>query len=143
MYINGVVFGVLDTSGKIPGARLAEKLRNFTIAWSRFGYHDDILENDSLDGLLDEALELGYSYCLVQSYGHVIGETWIPKHWEQVDFQTALGRWIENHDFFVTGTILHSKEGWFGLAEDCLLVNLRHYAAIGQPRVRTAAHNGH
>ena len=132
MYINGVVFGLLDTSGRIPGARLAEKLRNFTIAWSRFGYHDDILENDSLDGLLHEALELGYSYCLVQSYGHVIGETWIPKHWEQVDFQTALGRWIENHDFFVTGTILHSKNGWFGLAEDCLLVNLRHYAAIGQ-----------
>ena len=133
MYIDGVVFGLLDTSGRIPGARLAEKLRNFTIAWSRFGYHDDILENDSLDGLLQEALGLGYSYCLVQSYGHVIGETWIPKHWEQVDFQTALGRWIENHDFFVTGTILHSKDGWYGLAEDCLLVNLHHYAALGQP----------
>ncbi|MFZ0546736.1 MAG: hypothetical protein WAM60_14920, partial [Candidatus Promineifilaceae bacterium] len=133
MYINGVVFGVLDTSGKISGARLAEKLRNFTIAWSRFGYHDDILENDSLDGLLHEALELGYNYCLVQSYGHVIGETWIPKHWEQVDFQTALGRWIDNHDFFVTGTILHSEEGWYGLADDCLLVNLQHYAALGQP----------
>lgn len=133
MYVDGVVFGLLDNSGKFPGARLAEKLRNFTIAWSRFGYHDDILENESLDDLLQEALGLGYRYCLIQSYGHVIGETWIPKHWEQVDFQTALGRWIDNHDFFVTGTILHSNEGWFGLAEDCLLVNLQHYAALGQP----------
>ena len=133
MYVDGVVFGLLDTSGKIPATRLAEKLRNFTIAWSRFGYHDDILENDSLDGLLQEALGLGYTYCLVQSYGHVIGETWIPEHWEQVDFQTALGRWIDTHDFFVTGTIFHSKDRWFGLDEDCLLVNLQHYAALGRP----------
>jgi hypothetical protein len=133
MYIDGVVFGLLDTSGKIPGAALSARLRNFTLAWSRFGYHDDILENDSLAGLLLEALELGYRYCLVQSYGHVIGETWIPEHWEQVDFQTALRRWIDNHDFFVTGTILHSTDGGYGLAEDCLLVDLQHYAALGYP----------
>jgi hypothetical protein len=133
MYVDGVVFGLLDTSSKLPGPGLAEKLRNFTIAWSRFGYHDDILENISLDNLLQEALRLGYSYCLVQSYGHVIGETWIPEHWEQVDFQTALARWIDNNDFLVTGAILHSKEGWYGLAEDCLLVNLKHYATLGQP----------
>jgi len=133
MYVNGVVFGLLDTSGKIPGDKLAEKLRNFTIAWSRFGYHDEILENNSLSGLLQEALELGYRYCLVQAYGHVIGETWIPEHWEQVDFQTALGRWIDNHDFFVTGTILHNKGSGYGLAEDCLLVNLLHYDALGRP----------
>jgi hypothetical protein len=133
MYVEGVVFGLLDTSGRIPGARLSGKLRNFTIAWSRFGYHDIILENASLEDLLQEAMGLGYRYCLVQSYGHVIGETWIPKHWEQVDFQTALGRWIESRDFFVTGTILHSKEGWYGLADDCLLVNLQHFAALGQP----------
>ncbi len=134
MYVDGVVFGLLDTSRRIPGARLAEKFRNFTIAWSRYGYHDLILENDSLDDLLREALELGYTYCLVQSYGHVIGETWIPKHWEQVDFQTALEQWIEKHDFFVTGTILRSSNGWYGLADDCLLVNLEHYKAIGQPQ---------
>ncbi len=134
MYIDGVVFGLLDTSSRIPGGRLADKLRNFTIAWTRFGYHDDILENESLDDLLKEALDLGYSYCLVQSYGHVIGETWIPEHWEQVDFQTALQRWIDSQNFFVTGTMLYSKEGGYGLSEDCLLVNLKHYAALGQPR---------
>ncbi|MEZ5540439.1 MAG: hypothetical protein R3F42_00125 [Pseudomonadota bacterium] len=133
MYIDGLVFGLLDTSGRIPDARLADKLRNFTLAWSRFGYHDDILEHVALRALLQEALERGYDYCLVQSYGHVIGETWIPKHWEQVDFQTALQRWIDSRDFFVTGTILHTATGWYGLADDCLLVNLRQYAALGQP----------
>jgi hypothetical protein len=133
MYIEGVVFGLLDTSNRIHGPKLAEKLRNFTIAWSRFGYHDDILENASLDGLLQEALDLGYRYCLVQSCGHVIGETWIPEHWQQVDFQTALGQWIDNQDFFVSGTILHSKDGWYGLDDDCLLVNLQHYEALGKP----------
>jgi hypothetical protein len=133
MYLDGVVFGLLDTSSKIPGGRLAEKLRNFTVAWSRFGYNGIILENDSLDDLLRQALELGYSHCLIQSYGHVIGETWIPKHWERVDFQTALGQWIENHDYFVTGTILQSRDGWFGLSDDCLLVNLKHYEALGRP----------
>jgi hypothetical protein len=133
MYIDGVVFGLLDVSRKIPGGRLSGKLRNFTIAWSRYGYHDIILENDSVDSLLQEALGLGYKYCLIQSYGHIIGETWIPKHWEQVDFQTALGQWIDNHDFFVTGTIVCDGNGWFGLGDDCLLVNLEHYAALGQP----------
>jgi hypothetical protein len=133
MYVDGVVFGLLDTSRNIPGARLAEKLRNFTIAWSRYGYHDLILENNSVDGLLREALELGYRYCFIQSYGHVLGETWIPKHWEQVDFQTALRQWIESQDFFVTGTILHSSNGWFGLSDDCLLVNLKHWTVLGQP----------
>ena len=133
MYIDGVVFGLLDTSGKIQEDKLVEKLRNFTIAWSRFGYHEEFLENASLDGLLQEAIELGYTYCLVQSFGHVIGETWIPEHWDQVDFQTALDRWINAHDFFITGTILHTRQGWYGLAEDCLLVNLRHYAALGKP----------
>jgi hypothetical protein len=133
MYIEGVVFGLLDTSDRIPDDRLAEKFRNFTIAWSRFGYHDVMLENKSLHGLLQEALDLGYSYCLVQSYGHVIGETWIPEHWEQVDFQTALARWIDNHEFFVTGTIQHDNEGGYGLADDCLLVNLQRYAELGQP----------
>lgn len=133
MYVDGVVFGLLDTYGRTAGSGLAEKLRNFTIAWSRFGYHDDILEDTSLNKLLGQALKLGYRYCLVQSCGHVIGETWIPKHWEQVDFQTALERWIDSHNFFVTGTILHSEQGWYGLADDCLLVNLKHYAELGQP----------
>jgi hypothetical protein len=133
MYLDGFVFGLLDISGRIRGTRLAEKLRNFTISWSRFGYHDDILESASLDDLLQNALNAGYSYCLVQSYGHVIGETWIPKHWEQVDFQTALGRWIDNHDFLVTGTIIHTEQNWYGLADDCLLVDLRRYEALGQP----------
>jgi hypothetical protein len=133
MYIEGVVFGLLDTSRSIPGNRLAEKFRNFTISWSRFGYHDVILENDSLDKLLSKALQLGYSHCLVQSYGHVIGETWIPAHWEQVDFQTALSQWINTHDFLVTGTVIWDKSGWFGLDDGCLLVDLRHYAALGKP----------
>lgn len=133
MYIDGLVFGLLDTSGRISDERLADRLRNFTIAWSRFGYHDDILENDSLDGLLKEALDMGYSYCLVQSCGHVIGETWIPEHWEQVDFQTALRRWIDSEEFFVTGTILQSPDDGYGLADDCLLVNLKHYDALGRP----------
>jgi hypothetical protein len=133
MYIDGVVFGLLDTSSKIPESKLSERLRNFTISWSRYGYHDTILENDSLDDLLREALGLGYRYCLIQSYGHVIGETWIPKHWQQADFQTALKEWIDDHDFFVTGTILTDADGWFGLRDDCLLVNLEHYARLGLP----------
>ena len=133
MYLDGVVFGLLDTSDRIPGTRLAEKFRNFTIAWSRYGYHDVILENDSVDALLQEALDLGYRYCLIQAYGHIIGETWIPEHWEQVDFHTALGRWIDNHDFFIAGTIQQNSNGGFGLDDNCLLVNLHYYAAMEQP----------
>lgn len=133
MYIENLVFGLLDTSRRIESESLAAQLRSFTISWSRYGYHDLIIEKSSLNEILDEASALGYKYCLVQAHGHIIAENWHPNHSERKDFQTALRDWIDNHDFFVTGHIVERATGWYGLRQDCVLVNLEYYEAFGRP----------
>ncbi|HEV7857556.1 MAG TPA: hypothetical protein VGO91_02815 [Pyrinomonadaceae bacterium] len=133
MHIENLVYGLLDTSRHIENRALADKLRSLTISWSRYGYHDVILENSSINKILDAALELGYKYCLVQAYGHLIAEDWHPKHLRHADFQTVQRDWMADHDFFVTGYIVDRENGWYGLKDDCLLVNLDYYAAFGRP----------
>ena len=50
----GLIFGLLDTSGDIAEPLAAEWARELTIAWSRFKYFDSILENTSVNGILDQ-----------------------------------------------------------------------------------------
>ena len=133
MRIEKILFGLLDTSEKVGDPRVLSKLRSITISWSRFGYRDLIIEAGNVNTILDRALELGYRYCLVQAYGHVIAETWYPKHWNRPDFQSSLRNWIENNDFFVTGHIINNGDGWFGLDSKCLLADLKYYEQFGRP----------
>ena len=133
MYIKGLVFGLLDIAVRIENPVLAAKLRSFTITWSRFGFYDLIIENNDINKILDEAVERGYEYCLIQAYGHVIGEFWYPQHWERRDFRSALEDWIENHDFFVAGHIMSGQDDGYGLSTQCLLVNLSHYQKFDRP----------
>ena len=140
MYIENLVFGLLDISNSIENPILAAKLRSFTITWTRYSYHDLIIENNSINKILDEALERGNKYCLIQAYGHIIGEFWYPKHWERKSFQSALKDWIENHDFFIAGHIIEGKDGWYGLSTQCLLVNLDYYEKFGRPVFNQVSH---
>ncbi len=138
MDIENLVFGLLDTSQRTANRSRAEQLRSLTISWSRYGYHNLIIEKSSVNEILDEASGLGYKYCLVQAHGHLIAENWHPNHSPHQDFQTALRNWIGNNDFFVTGHIVERAGEWYGLREDCLLVNLEYYEAFGRPLDRLA-----
>jgi hypothetical protein len=133
MRTDKLVFGILGTARECANPAVALKLRSFTVAWSRYGYYDLIIENDTINKILDEAVARRYSYCLVQAYGHLINEAWVPKHWDRGDFHGSIRDWISEKDFFVTGHILRDKEGGYGLGEDCLLVNLAYYEEFGKP----------
>lgn len=128
-----LVFGLLNTASRVGDAAAAEKLRSFTISWSRYGYHGLIIEGREVDEILRRALELGYEFCLIQAYGHVISEHWHPKNSGRRDFLGELDDWMNSRRFLVTGHILKDAGGWFGLEDHCLLVNLAHYRALGQP----------
>ncbi len=125
-----LVFGLLhQPSGSTGNARL----RELTIAWSRYGYHGTIIEADDINQLLDQASAAGYRYCLIQQTGHVIDEQWSPPHWNRPSFHGALHRWMDEQDFFVTGEWVIDSNGCYGLKNDSLLINLQYYDSFGQP----------
>jgi len=125
-----LVFGLLHPA---PTTQQHKRLREFTIAWSRYGYHGPIIESDTLDSLLEQACALGHQYCFIQQSGHVIDEQWSPPHWNKESFHSALKRWIQQQDFFVTGQWQQSDHGCYGLKTDSLLINLDQYQALGKP----------
>ena len=132
MHQDSVVFGLLDTAQQLGDERIAARLRDLTLSWSRHGYHGIIIEDDRIENILDRAGHAGFKHCFIQGYGRVIHDE--PKHnsW-QTGFPEALAYWIEQHDFFVTGLLVGSDaEGW-GLDPTCLLVNLEDYARLGRP----------
>lgn len=128
-----LVLGLLDTSERIGGGAAAEKLRSFTISWSRYGYHDLIIEGRGVNEILDEAAGRGYRFCLIQAYGHVISEHWRPEHLGGKGFEASLEEWTRACDFFVTGHASADADGAHGLDDRCLLVNLERYSALGRP----------
>jgi hypothetical protein len=122
-----LVFGLLRDPADAGDATLTEKLRSFTISWLRYGYHGPILEAASIAGILNDAVARGYRHCFILSPGHVVSETWTPKHWGRRNFYDALASWIKNEDFFI------------GFGDQCLLVNLAEYEKSGRPTIESAA----
>jgi hypothetical protein len=133
VYPTSLVFGLLDTSERLKDAGLAAKLRRFTIGWSRYDYQGPLLEDTTVNGILDRALVSGYRWCLLQAYGHLFTENWDPKHWGRTNVAAALLRLLRDSGFLVYGPITGDETQGYGLDDQCLLVNLTTYAALGQP----------
>jgi len=134
VYPDTLVFGLLNTAARVGDAQSFDHLRSLTISWSRYDYRGRMIEADSVDGVLGEAAEAGYLWCFLQQCGHVIGETWHPQHWRRIPMEAALKNLIARHDFLVAGQILGDETAGFGLDDQCLLVNLRRYDALGRPK---------
>ncbi|MDH3692484.1 MAG: hypothetical protein OEU36_23885 [Gammaproteobacteria bacterium] len=130
---DNLVFGLLDVSAAICDSRVAAKYRDLTISWSRYVYRGPIIERQSVDEILAEANTLGYRYCFIQSYGHIIRERWTPERSGDDNFLSALKLWIVENEFFVVGHILREENGWFGLDPRCLLVDLERYVSLEKP----------
>jgi hypothetical protein len=128
----GLVFGLLDTRARLADSCLANKLRSFTISWSRYSYSGLLVEGPTVNAILDQACDAGFRHCFIQAYGLVIGETWSPVHGGPDDFCTALCGRLEE-DFFAAGRLVRGAQGTYGLVPSGLLVNLAHYAAWGRP----------
>lgn len=129
-----LIFGLLDTSRQVPDRLVADRLRGLTIAWSRFKYFGSMIEADSVDVLLSEALKRNAAYCLIQAHGHILDEVWHPDGGEALDIYLALETWIRDTDFLVTGRIVGDDDKGYGLDDGFVLVDLGRYRTLGCPR---------
>lgn len=122
-----LVFGLLSKQHEHA------KLRELTIAWSRYGYHGQIIEGNSINDILNQACLAGYEYCFIQKAGHIIDERWHHPNWNIEGFHAALQRRVNDQSFFITGHWQVSNTGCVGLDTNSLLVNLTLYQAWGKP----------
>jgi hypothetical protein len=128
---SALVFGVVDAPPRTP-PRLADKLRDLTVSWCRYGYRGPILSGATVDAVLREASERGYRHCFVQFAGHVIRERWAPGGPAQ-DLPALLAQLIESEDYLVAGYVNGNDAQGYGLASRCLLVDVARRAALGSP----------
>jgi hypothetical protein len=126
-----LVIGLIRAAGS--GGLLAEKSRDLSIAWSRYGYRDSIIERDSIAEILAEASRRGHRHCLVLAPGVLIRESWRGEGESDRDFLGALAHWVESNDFFVAGRIVEKRDAWYGLDTRWLLVDLARHAELGCP----------
>ena len=131
--MNALIFGIYGAP-KSSGEGL-HTLRELTISWSRYGYQGNFVEADTLDELLKNIASAKnendhYDFCFVQKAGHVIDEQWYPPPWNREGFHEALNNYLEGEDFFVIGELDNAGKN---LRDDCLLVNINQYKALGMP----------
>lgn len=132
MLVDGLLFAILDTSSVAQNLTINTRLREITLSWSRFGYHGPIIEGKDLNDLLNRAVEMGFQYCLIQSPGHVICETWWPRHWGHHSLRDLLEAMLKrNH--LAHGHLITDVDGTTILSSRCLFVNLKLYEALKRP----------
>ncbi len=127
------IVAILDDSSVIPNATAAQKSKELTEFFTRFKYFGKILSGTSVNEILDKALKENVKYCIIQCVGHLIKEAY---------FFELLERWMETHNFFITGHIMDKQNpnsahtpgnGYYGLHKQCILVNLDYYKKFDKP----------
>jgi len=128
---SSLVFGVVDASPRTP-RQVAEKLRDLTVSWCRYGYRGPILSAPSVDAVLREAAQRGYRHCFVQFAGHVIRERWAAEG-PALELPALLAQLAASQDYLVAGYIAGDDGEGYGLLPRCLLVDVARHAALGSP----------
>jgi hypothetical protein len=134
MYPDGLVFGVAHAPSPTGDPTLTLKLRDLTISWSRYDYRGRILEAATIEDVLDQAVELGYRWCLVQAPGHIILEEWRADAASK-RLDECVSDWVRERNFLVLGALV-SGDGGHGLDDQCLLVDVDRYREVGRAAFR-------
>ncbi|MDH3379437.1 MAG: hypothetical protein OEQ39_21120 [Gammaproteobacteria bacterium] len=129
---NEVILGLVDNTPAIGCSRLAVKCRDLTITWARYSYHGPIIEDSSVDHILDVATSKGARYCFLLGYGQVLQEQWLPGADASGSTNLVSDSFQEN-GIFVAGRILTDEVGWYGLDRRCVLIDLKLYSELGRP----------
>jgi hypothetical protein len=128
-----LVFGLYDATAIDCDCATRSRLRDLSLSWARFGYQGPVIEGTAPQAILDKALELGHSFCLLLSSGTIFDENWYPAHWGRRDVHGSLAQLMDDGDFLAAGRPLEDLAGSFKIDERCLLVNLRCYHSCGRP----------
>jgi hypothetical protein len=128
MYPEELVFGIVDSPASGGDPAVAAKLRDLTISWSRYDYRGRILRAATMEGVLDQASDLGYRWCFVQRSGHIILERWHGGE-GRMRLDECVSHWISERDFLALGAAGD---------DECLLVDVRRWEELGRPDLRQA-----
>ncbi|MCA9265018.1 MAG: hypothetical protein KDA60_14260 [Planctomycetales bacterium] len=124
-----IALGLLNISAQIGDAPAAEMLRGLSLAWTRYGYQEEVFDANSVDALLHAAAAANFDYLFILPYGFVIAESWQVRE-DSLDFYAALHAWCAATEFLVAGPIT-AVENQYGFDLGCLLVNLKAYRQLG------------
>lgn len=131
-------------------------LRDLTLSWLRFGYQGKVIESESLQSILDQAIKEGYAFCLVQSAGNIISEDWMLPHWHVADFHQCVESHFRDNDFLVcanfsSGIDVPDQDSFdkealnkgaldknIKIDRSCFLVNLSRFQELGRPDLSAA-----
>lgn len=133
--MDGLILGVLDTSGRIAAPGIAARARSLTLDAARFKHSGAILEDADLGKLLARALDAGGRYCLAQAHGHVLAEEWHPEGATERDALAVLHEWFSGR-----GAVAAARHRPDGSPEgSCWLVDLGRWEEAGRPDLSAAA----
>jgi hypothetical protein len=132
------VFGLYDATGEECESSTRARLRDLSLSWARFGYQGPVIERPGVGLILDEALELGFEYCLLLASGTLFDENWYPAHWGRRDAHGSLKELVNDGDFLAAGRTAQEPSGSHVIDGRCLLVNLRRYLLSGRPKLAGA-----
>lgn len=132
LWLNGLQ-GAQETVGKGALPSDLPSLRDLTLSWLRFGYQGKVIESESINSILDQALEEGYQACFIQVPGNIISEDWMLPHWQQADFHRCVETHLQKDDFLICANFTEAGN-YFALDTSCFLVNLCRYKEMGCPQ---------
>jgi hypothetical protein len=134
-----LVLGLYDATGEECGRTTRARLRDLSLSWARFGYQCLVIEGTRPGPILDEAVELGFDFCLLLATGTIIDENWYPAHWSRRDLHGSLVDLMNDGDFVAAGRLLEGPPGPPAIDARCLLVNLKRYLLSGRPEFEGAS----
>jgi hypothetical protein len=122
LHVLDIVCGLLGDRAGAGAGTATGRARDLSVAWLRWHYFGEIIEDSDLTRILARARAAGHRYCLVQGYGHVVAEHAGPDGGKAGGFFDALDQWVSAHDFVFAG-----------VPGRCLLVDLVAWSRAGEP----------
>ncbi|MCA9151607.1 MAG: hypothetical protein KDA92_19980 [Planctomycetales bacterium] len=133
MISGDLVIGLLDTSQQFSDTTTAERLRDITLAWTRYGYQEELLEANDIDVLLHHAAMTDARYCFIIPHGYLLYERWrIDGETQRTDFFAALRAWTAEQRFLAASPCFNSEPADL-THHHCALIDLDAYRSLGMP----------
>jgi GNAT superfamily N-acetyltransferase len=123
-----LIVGLLKTPPTAEGRELHAWLGDITISWLRFKYAGRVIEDSSVDAILERASQAGHKYCLILTHGTIVSHAW------ELGMVATIANWADQHPLLAAGEILHAPDTCPGVSPQGLLVNLQTYKQLGQPQ---------
>ena len=120
-----ICYGVYNQRKSINNFSMYLRSKGATLFYlNRINKDLKIICRDEIHEILQEALDCGYGYCVVQSSGCTL---------KSFNFDEEIGDFIENNNFGIAGHILNWPGKWLELHPQFFIVNVSAWESVGCP----------